>query len=764
MSADGAEAAEDVAPVPFSFKVAGGKATLKLAITEVALAQLEAELGLPQYQPAADGSASGSGAGCAGVVSDAVKASGRAARLVRTVLGRAKSRITLKAGDDNWQPGNVNNKAATLVLLARNVTFDKEPSEFVPFSDDMGDQLMLDALTVLGKVPPKNNVFVNSVKALHALRNKAGQEAKVTSYRIRLSKALDAVTRILPAGAGEQSVNTGVHMLTDTQRHAQDKKRDIIKARAANREFNRAKTKLDLAKLAKKSWRRQRDLFLDADAKFTISNSLMDVLTAEERSSLGGRRAFTAWCGADVQEAFRSNAEPSGDLMDGLEAAVLRYGVGPDKRQAESQLKRRVAKAVKRHQHVFITDADAVVFADALGRMLEAELAGDAVLDPASDLITVKGVSSACMDAMRSIGCSGYAVTAAPRRAGALALDPSRDTAADMRACELLQDQEHRARIVAAKAMKRNLAGNLFAQQDYFPGLDEVRQGETPSYGLLFTQLRIWYQDKSDGGSTTITIFRGSLPLCTSGKPHFFHSVPVKIDLSKMKSFWDRKVLNVVTDARTPFTTVLQAIQRALVKLGDPSPANVAGAHLLAARIFDAAQLGVGFPLPFNHDDFGAVGGMIQDLAEVLEPLLPKRASRRASRKPQSDAGSAEGSQLAAVARAMQETARAAALSAQAAMAVAAASASAKASPQRTRKRKVAARSSRDGGGGGGGGGGSGEGDNAAGSGRSGRGGGGCWDCSGPHLRRDCPLKGTSGTAANKKAKPSVRRGAKPDG
>ena len=84
MSADGAEAAEDVAPVPFSFKVAGGKATLKLAITEVALAQLEAELGLPQYQPAADGSASGSGAGCAGVVSDAVKASGRAARLVRT--------------------------------------------------------------------------------------------------------------------------------------------------------------------------------------------------------------------------------------------------------------------------------------------------------------------------------------------------------------------------------------------------------------------------------------------------------------------------------------------------------------------------------------------------------------------------------------------------------------------------------------------------------------------------------------------------------
>ena len=176
------------------------------------------------------------------------------------------------------------------MLLSRNVTFDKEPSEFVPFSDDMGDQLMLDALTVLGKVPPKNNVFVNSVKALHALRNKAGQEAKVTSYRIRLSKALDAVTRILPAGAGEQSVNTGVHMLTDTQRHAQDKKRDIIKARAANREFNRAKTKLDLAKLAKKSWRRQRDLdlFLDAEhAKVKISNSLMDLLLmAEER----GRR------------------------------------------------------------------------------------------------------------------------------------------------------------------------------------------------------------------------------------------------------------------------------------------------------------------------------------------------------------------------------------------------------------------------------------------------------------------------------------------
>ena len=70
--------------------------------------------------------------------------------------------------------------------------------------------------------------------------------------------------------------------------------------------------------------------------------------------------------------------------MGGLEAAVLRY-VGPDKRQAESQLKRRVAKAVKRHQHVFITVADAaVVVADALGRMLEAELAGDAVLDPAS--------------------------------------------------------------------------------------------------------------------------------------------------------------------------------------------------------------------------------------------------------------------------------------------------------------------------------------------------------------------------------------------
>ena len=140
-------------------------------------------------------------------------------------------------------------------------------------------------------------MFVDSVKALHALRNKAGQEAKVTSYRIRLSKALDAVTRILPAGAGEQSVNTGVHMLTDTQRRAQDKKRDIVKARAANREFNRAKTKPDLAKLAKKSWRRQRDLdlFLDADAKVKISNSRMDLLLmAEERSSLGSRRAFTA--------------------------------------------------------------------------------------------------------------------------------------------------------------------------------------------------------------------------------------------------------------------------------------------------------------------------------------------------------------------------------------------------------------------------------------------------------------------------------------
>jgi len=203
---------------------------------------------------------------------------------------------------------------------------------------------------------------------------------------------------------------------------------------------------------------------------------------------------------------------------------------------------------------------------------------------------------------------------------------------------EISRDKEFRAKVAAARILDKVAASSLFEDDGTFPRLHTIEPGENLSKELLIHALLDYYKEMSDVATRkNFIIIRGSLPQSkASAKRTYFNSVPVLTNFSRIDEFWNRKIrTRVLSDQREAFRSIKEAILEAVVNQATPlepaNPPHALAAHVLIARVFDAVQLEVAFPLPWRVRNTLATAATIQELASTLEGIMPKPTPRTVS-------------------------------------------------------------------------------------------------------------------------------------